>query len=296
MPANQNHVPWERHSTVDGVWIGDSGLSGPTAVILGGVHGDESAGVELIERRHSLPIQRGRVIAILGNPAAVKTGQHWKDTNLNRAFRQWTDEEMKAKDLPYELVRARDIGDVILEARAKDPTFGLDDHMYSTEGSPTMAIAEEPGLALARQIGADILSYGWKDIEPGSTDAFFAEQGRPGVAYELGHLKDHDGSVILGHKVNRRFLSAIGVNDRRYNPLVAKPRVIQAVAGHVKKTDDFVFEPGIQPFDFVEPGQLIAVDGGEEVRAGKDGAVIMLPNTKYGKGSDAFVLGREVKT
>lgn len=61
---------------------------GKTLTIMGGVHGNEICGVEIVRKlMRVLKIERGKVHLILGNPRAIKRGTRQTQFNLNRAFR-----------------------------------------------------------------------------------------------------------------------------------------------------------------------------------------------------------------
>ncbi len=70
----------------------DSGKKGPTIVISGATHGNETGGVDAMIKfckyleDNNLNILKGKLIFILGNPLAYKKGIRFVDENLNRSF------------------------------------------------------------------------------------------------------------------------------------------------------------------------------------------------------------------
>lgn len=70
----------------------DSGMDGPHVVFSGGIHGNETGGVEaelrLIDaiRNQHLTLVRGQLSFILGNPHAYRVGQRCLQKNLNTLF------------------------------------------------------------------------------------------------------------------------------------------------------------------------------------------------------------------
>lgn len=70
----------------------DSGINGPHVVFSGGIHGNETGGVEaelrLIDaiRNQHLNLVRGQLSFILGNPHAYRVGQRCLQKNLNTLF------------------------------------------------------------------------------------------------------------------------------------------------------------------------------------------------------------------
>jgi predicted deacylase len=169
-------------SDVEQVWIGDSGEPGPTVAILGGIHGDETAGVHIIDSlQKTLAVDCGRVILALGNPLAVHRGVRYVDQDLNRSFRPLTDIEatVEPSRRSREVQRAQNL--MPLLALANGGTYDM--HEQHRDG-PTLIITEPSGFRTARAIGADVISSGWSTTEPGGTDSFANNQGFIGICHE----------------------------------------------------------------------------------------------------------------
>lgn len=66
----------------------DSESSGPTAVIVGGMHGNETAGYRAAQEMREWSIDVGKLVLIPeSNPTTIETGSHSNDNgNLNRKF------------------------------------------------------------------------------------------------------------------------------------------------------------------------------------------------------------------
>ena len=83
--------------------VHDSGAAGPTLICIGGIHGNEPAGVyALLEVLNGLeemgsPI-RGRLVALAGNLMGLKVGQRYVDRDLNRAWAQTNIDALNGKD------------------------------------------------------------------------------------------------------------------------------------------------------------------------------------------------------
>lgn len=63
------------------------GPGDPEVVVVGGVHGDETGGVEAVRRLRTadLDLQRG-VAFVLANPSAIDAGKRYLNADLNRVF------------------------------------------------------------------------------------------------------------------------------------------------------------------------------------------------------------------
>lgn len=58
--------------------------SNPKILLVGGVHGDETTGIDLVQKLEQKPIPN--ITPLLGNPAAVKKRKRFFETDLNRSF------------------------------------------------------------------------------------------------------------------------------------------------------------------------------------------------------------------
>lgn len=67
----------------------ERGAGTPRVAIVGGIHGDEPAGVRVVERLAETPVVRkadGTVQLVIANERAVERGERYTETDLNRAF------------------------------------------------------------------------------------------------------------------------------------------------------------------------------------------------------------------
>ncbi|GAA0249222.1 succinylglutamate desuccinylase/aspartoacylase family protein [Haladaptatus pallidirubidus] len=70
------------------VYVTKSGEPGPTAVVVGGIHGNEESGYRAVDDVATWSIDRGELVMIpRANPIAIKRGTYSNDNgNLNRKF------------------------------------------------------------------------------------------------------------------------------------------------------------------------------------------------------------------
>src|SRR6185503_8687508 len=76
-------------------------LPGPTLIIVGGIHGNEPAGVFAAERvqlrmQRRKAVLHGEVVLLRGNTRALAQRVRYIDADLNR---QWTAENARTKEL-----------------------------------------------------------------------------------------------------------------------------------------------------------------------------------------------------
>lgn len=294
--ADKRFIPGD----VEQVWYRDSDVPGPTALILGGVHGNELPGTEIIKRMVSgeldIPLEQGKLIVAIGNVAAVNAGVSFIDSNLNRQFRELTeDEQEKQVARPdHEVGRAQELLPVLAEADA-----ALDLHAFKPTPNPTPFVITEPrGFDAARAIGPPYISSGWTAIEAGGTDAYMEELGRIGLCYELAEYEDLKRGIPRGEAGVRRFLEHMQLIalSRDSRPEHSDPRFVHAAAG-VLARPGFRWGPNhpYGSFQALKPGELIAQNGPvpeDAVHAGEN-QVIIYPSMKPQpeSGDEMFNLG-----
>ena len=285
---------------------------GPLVVLVGGMHGNEPAGVTAIRRCFGQlagagpgAVAKGRLLGLLGNPEAFRRGVRQVDEDLNRAFVSErvaravgeggaeTVEGAFAKTL-YALLRE--------EVAAYRPTevVVLDLHTTSADGGDFVVLGDGPGSeALTRDLGVPVV-LGLTDVLTGTLCGYLNAE-RLGVptrafAYEAGA---HDGSespgrafALVAALLERIGLVEAGVLDCRGVDLDAEPgrppltRVVFRLA--IEPGSAFVMMPGFRNFDAVQAGQVVAVLDGESVALERGGYMLM--PLYQGEGRDGFFL------
>src|SRR5687767_15790879 len=121
-------------------------LPGPTLIIVGGIHGNEPAGVLAADRvwlrmQRRRAVLRGEVVLLRGNTRALEQRVRYINADLNR---QWTAENLRTAELERgtpevsELLEQRELLTVIREAidRARGEIYFVDLHTTSAHGQP----------------------------------------------------------------------------------------------------------------------------------------------------------------
>ncbi|MES2971593.1 MAG: succinylglutamate desuccinylase/aspartoacylase family protein [Patescibacteria group bacterium] len=290
MGVRVGNISWEP-TQIEKVWIGDSGEPGPTVGVLGGIHGDELTGVNLVQdRRSDLAIDCGRIVLILGNPEAVKQGSRDTGLNLNRQIRELTPKELAKdyNDLPYEVRRGQE-----LRAFLDICDASLDLHDFTDPRGNPFIICERNSLTTARKIGAPVISFGWSKTEPGATDGYMFGLGREGLCYEVGQKDNPQRNMRRGLAVVGRFLNTQGLLEGRFKPLFTDPTLVQTTEAFIRTAEDYRLAKDYVTFQELKTGELIAVHGGERIYA-KKGQVIIFPEPKAKIKTEAFTLGQTV--
>ncbi|MBL8149858.1 MAG: succinylglutamate desuccinylase/aspartoacylase family protein, partial [Blastocatellia bacterium] len=148
-----------------GGYVGSS--SGPLLVCIGGIHGNEPAGVlalkRVIEKLQSLkPAFKGEFLALSGNLTALNMGCRFIDHDLNR---MWSNEKMAALKTGLgenisEKDEQRELLQLIEEAlkRKSGSALFLDLHTTSAPGAPFALVSDSlVNRNLALQLSAPLI-------------------------------------------------------------------------------------------------------------------------------------------
>lgn len=259
----------------------DSGVPGPHVVVIGGMHGDEPSAVRFLEGvlsgQEELKPDRGKLSVVIANPTAYKRGVRAVNLNLNSML---TTAEVEPGPQP-EFKSARLLMNLLVES---DTCIDLHEHKDVGVGSIVMAPFSL--ASTASSLGADLFVHGLEVVEPGATDAYMAEVGRPGICLELGHHQEDN--TAMAREAVRQFLSLTGVLDINEVPPL-KPRIARARSLLVRQTSQFNFAPHVRSGEMLPPG-VFAWDGSEELYADEHAMGILFPRPKRPVGSSVGIV------
>lgn len=287
---------------------------GPTLLAVGGIHGNEPAGVHALWRvleglSSRQGHMRGDFVALAGNRAALELGRRFIDLDLNRA---WTDERLERLRTPADGTMAEDgeqlelkeaIESVVREARG--PVFLLDLHTTSGVGGPFTTFGDSlPNRDFAGNIPVPMI-LGLEELVEGTLLAFLSRNGVVGVVYETG--QHEEGAAVDRAEAGVWIaLQAAGLFPEGRLPEATQgrkllqresngvPRVLEMRYRHdIRPEDRFRMDPGYRNFTPVIEGQAVARDAEGEVRVGESGRLLMPLYQEQGQ--DGFFVIREFR-
>ncbi len=257
---------------------------GLTSIVLVGVHGDEKCGVEALEKIiPNLEIERGVVLFGYGNPRAIEASKRYLDTNLNRMFN--ADEKLTKKEKKsYEYQRAQFLKTYLNKAEAL-----LDIHASRTSTSKPFVICETNAKGIIEYLPIERIASGFDQTEPGGTDYYMNSIGKIGICIECGFFGNPQSEQIAEKSI-LAFLKARGhiANDL----MPQKQSYIRMYDLYKTKTNKFILAKSFDDFEEISKGQVIGVDGTQEIRAEKT-AVILFARNREKIGEEAFLLGEK---
>jgi len=283
---------------------------GPTLLVVGGIHGNEPAGLIAGERvlarlRAARPNMAGEVVFLAGNLEALARGVRYVDRDLNRIWRDGPAPAGGADDVEARELRATLAAVDRALARRRGEAYLLDLHTSSAAGAPFMTVGDTlRNRRFARQFPLPVI-LGLEEQIDGALLEFMNNRGLVTLGVEAGRHDDpaaiaHHESVIWVALVASGMLDARAVPDlapRRAElarTASAVPPVVEVRHRHaIRAADGFRMVPGYSNFDPVRRGQVVAHARTGEVRFPEDGR--MLLPLYQGLGDDGFFVAREVR-
>ncbi|MEQ8769200.1 MAG: succinylglutamate desuccinylase/aspartoacylase family protein [Phycisphaerales bacterium] len=296
----------------------DPGHSGPTLVIVGGVHGNEPAGVlafrAVLERllAHRPEAFRGKLIGLAGNIAALNDPDRrtrYVDADLNRLMTP----ELLASDADLsDLHEARALAAALRDAKdgARGPLIVIDLHTVSSPSPPFVAMSDAlPARAIARHFPLPVFLAFEEHLEGLVADFATTQLGAVSMIIEGGQHDDPMSVEVLEAVIWTALHGAGNLEIGAGPDLKTDPRqVLLRAAGerarrvydirhrYAIESDDFAIEPGRRAFDAVKRGKtVVARDRGEPVVAAMSGRLFM-PNRQPVRrvGDDGYFIAVEV--
>ncbi|MEK7530585.1 MAG: succinylglutamate desuccinylase/aspartoacylase family protein [Patescibacteria group bacterium] len=193
------------------IWVVESGVPGPRVVVLGGVHGDELPGVQVVRKLLACDLSslvtRGTLTIGIGNPAAVMANARFVpgDFDLNRSFGVVP---LECKD-----------SIAVQRAEALKPFLAAVDVLIDIHATikPSLPMIISPSTADHQLLRELVSVFGIKKVITGpalaadaagmTTDAFVFQHGGLGITLETGWMMDT--SVVS--RVEKAVLAALGV-------------------------------------------------------------------------------------
>lgn len=267
---------------------------GPTLICLGGVHGNEPAGLTALHRvtaaLEKAPIARGEFMALAGNLTALGAGVRFVDRDLNRHWGSLQGqsrhgvsiacvEDAEQRELLAELTAAFE--------RARGIVYVLDLHTTSGPGRPFTVFADTlRSRQFARRFASPLI-LGLEEHLDGTLVDYVASQGHVAAAFEGGQHGDPVAPDNIAAAIWIA-LASTGIVREEKRPQIAKARqILRAVSRHlpsaldikhrhhIEPGDGFKMHPDFATFDRVETGQLLAAEAAGAVTAPRSGYLLM---------------------
>lgn len=263
----------------------DSDKPGLTVCIVGGVHGDETCGLNAINLLESKlltgdKLLHGRLLTLVANLEAVRLKRRFVDCDLNRAFGE-------SNAFGYESQLAHRLAPHLIGM-----DYVLDLHSTSAPTQPFCAGAlTKRHLEMFRMTGLEVYTHGW-EIHRGHT-MLIDEVNRlnaVGAIAECGKTGDAQTdkvayTTVLHFLQELKMLSPVKLQSPKSHTVVRIDQTVRA------RTENFCFTRNFKNLELVKAGEVVAYDDGKPITH-PDAFVMAMPTQgKLQAGDEAFGVG-----
>lgn len=258
---------------------------GSCVVIMCGVHGNEKAGIMVLNYlEENLEIQKGVVHLVYANLPAIEQNVRLVNKNLNRNF-------IRSNNIDTYEDRNAEIFMNLLDA--SDALIDLHAHNDPKEDGVCFGICGNDCFEITKKLPLDIIVSGLDNFQKGSSDGYMSNQSKPGICVELGSTEAPEDFLERGIESVYIFLSHFGCIKDKWESKENEQIYLQAYYIHKRKNEKFAFTRTYKTFDMVRKNEHIALDGSKEIIAEHEG-FILFPRDKNPIGVEAFVLAQKL--
>jgi succinylglutamate desuccinylase len=286
-----------------GIWQVSGSRPGPHLVILGGVHGDEKTGIEVVKELYAMFQERkeklcvGTLTLILGNEEAIKINKRGTspEYNLNRMF---TEHHLSGPVLDfYESRRAHELASIL-----QSVDISIDIHSTSVPGRPFLPCAfTARHEKIYRWFDADLVLTDPDFIlggERATTDEYVDSCGGTGICFETGFAGDTSRLPVVLESILNILADKKMVSPSRSRTPPKPGYKVYRLTRKILLTDEGFHYAGTfpEPFHEVKKGEIIGYHGKRAERAEQEG-VIAFPKApeQWHVGHDLFFLARRIR-
>ncbi|MEZ4425021.1 MAG: succinylglutamate desuccinylase/aspartoacylase family protein [Gemmatimonadota bacterium] len=289
--------------------------AGPSLVVVGGLHGNEPAGVLALKRvladlSGRADRVRGELVALSGNRRALRVGRRFLVRDLNRAWSPKRIAYLRAADATLEAGEDQEQAELLTEmerafADARGPVHVLDLHTTSGAGAPFSTACDTlRNRRFALEVPAPFV-LGLEERVEGTLMDWVDGLGHTVMVFESGQNQDPaavdraEGAVWLA-------LVAAGVIEEADAPEATRARTaLRAERGDIPRVLEFRYRhpvtpaaqfkmlPGFKSFQRVRKGQVLAQDIQGDVTAPATARILMPLYQEQGE--DGFFIVREFR-
>jgi len=287
--------------------------SGPVVIFLGGVHGNEPAGVLALKQViKDLNIDEvavnGSIYAIAGNLKALAKKERYLKEDLNRIWRHEDVSSLPTKSLESlenEEREQKELWDTLntILTDQTGPIYFMDIHTTSSSSIPFLTINDQLlNRAFCKQYPLPII-LGMEEFITGPILSYINELGYVAFGFEAGQHQDlaavqnaaafvylsleFTGSISLPPSHKRKHFELL---KKASNELDRFYEIYERY--QIAPLESFKMLPNFYNFEHISEGQALAFSNELQLRA-KEASIIFMP-LYQGKGEDGYFLIRPI--
>lgn len=274
---------------------------GPTVVIFGGIHGNESAGVFALKHifeSYSDAEINGSIYGITGNLEALKKGQRFNHSDLNRIWTEANLENLKSKTTfnleELEQIELFEILKKILKVD-KPPIYFIDLHTTSSRSLPFITINDAMINRKFSQHFPVPIVLGIEEYLNGPLLSYVNTLGYVSLGFESGQHNDKE-AITNGIAFLNMVLVATGslkevdlADHRKYfnqlNQYTSNHKdTFEVIHLHqIQNGEVFEMEPEFDSFQHIQKGRLLARSDGVDIFSEFNARIFMPLYQKRGR-------------
>lgn len=296
---------------------------GPLLICIGGMHGNEPAGVRAIDLMSKMlevePITNpafefnGTFLGLIGNTRAFEQKKRFLTRDMNRMFNVDSIKHIRATDeseLHSEELEIKELLDCIdkhIEEVKPERVILLDLHTTSSSGGIfSIATSDTKSIDIAMELHAPVI-VGMLEGIKGTTLHYFNDRNfstpiTP-VTFESGqHQEELSINRAIAAITNcMRTIGSIRAEDveNRHDKILIEyskdlPKVVNLVERYsIKPEDHFKMLPDYKNFQAIKKGEVLATSKNGDIQASVDGRILMPLYQKQGE--EGFFIVQEVE-
>ena len=275
------------------IGVYETGREGPLFIFVAGMHGNEPAGIDALDRIfkklafNQLDI-KGKIIGLRGNTKAIKAGTRYIDRDLNRGWNQKNFDRIKSGDLRY----VEDVQQLHLQERIdseianhEGKVYLYDLHTTSAESCPFHSWYKFNDTKMGAGIPAPVITNIFENIH-GVLLKYYGDQGVHCALFEAGKhdaessVDRHESYVWLALHTADAFTDA-NLDFFNHHEVLKQASYVGGDYYQITYThrlhngEAFKMLPGFENFHDVVEGQVLAILDEKEVLAPSDGRIFM---------------------
>ncbi len=282
---------FEKYDRVIGNYHSDNNN---TIIFIAAMHGNETSGVLALRKffkdiNNNQTLINGTVIGLIANLQALKANLRYVDEDMNRLWTQKTlQRNKKIKNTEeQELTILNGLIEKIISLKKKKNIIIVDLHNTSSPNGVFTIVNNEKEIKIAKHLNIPVVSNLFSKVK-GSLANYYHNKNVTSIVFEGGAIGDP--ASINNHEAgiwkileNNKFINSEAIPERvvdNYNKMTIFAKDVSGKYSvkyihRIKKIDNFLMNPNMRNFEYIEKNQVIAHDKKGPIKSPYQGHLLM---------------------
>ena len=270
---------------------------GPTLLIFGAIHGNETCGQKAIQKiikkldSKKLTLTTGQVIFVpVSNPLAYYKNKRYIDEDLNRNFTKTSQPKIYEQKLANALCELVDRSDVLLDL-----------HSTEAKGPPTIFLdfPTRNNIDLAKSTSINLAIVGWPELYQNDkrlishdTTSYAHSKNKDCILVECGQHKSSDAQKIAEDTIIHTFKHyQLIKTPKTYKQKSKKLKMIRMSELFIKENKNDSFSHKWKHLEIVRKGDIVGKRNSGKLIVAQNERIMILPKYNPPVGKEWFYLG-----